>query len=89
MDEPEGDDRPNDGAVRVDLEHGKSYKVTASGEAFMTEQTGTNADPFPGVVVIYPTDEEDCYAIRQIVLAPGSRSPSGPRGSSPPNSDSS
>ena len=23
------------------------------------------------MVVLYPTDEEDCYAIRQIVLAPG------------------
>ena len=65
------DDRPNDGAVRVDLERGKYYKVTAAGEAFMSEETGADADPFPGVVVIYPTDEEDCYAIRQIVLAPG------------------
>jgi hypothetical protein len=65
------DDRPNDGAVRVDLERGKYYKVTAAGEAFMSEQTGADADPFPGVVVMYPTDEEDCYAIRQIVLAPG------------------
>jgi RNA polymerase sigma factor (sigma-70 family) len=65
------DDRPNDGAVRVDLERGKYYKVTAAGEAFMSDQTGADADPFPGVVVIYPTDEEDCYAIRQIVLAPG------------------
>ena len=65
------DDRPNDGAVRVDLERGKYYKVTAAGEAFMSEQTGPDADPFPGVVVIYPTDEEDCYADRQIVLAPG------------------
>jgi hypothetical protein len=64
-------DRPNDGAVRVDLEYGKFYKVTAAGEAFMSEQTGADADPFPGVVVIYPTDEEDGYAIRQIVLAPG------------------
>ncbi|MHC5540864.1 hypothetical protein ACYOEI_21795, partial [Singulisphaera rosea] len=65
------DDRPNDGAVRVELERGKYYKVTATGEAFMSDQTGANADPYPGVVVIYPTDMEDCYAIRQIVLAPG------------------
>jgi RNA polymerase sigma factor (sigma-70 family) len=65
------DDRPNDGAVRVDLERGKYYKVAAAGEAFMSEQTGADADPFPGVVVNYPTDEEDCYAVRQIVLAPG------------------
>jgi hypothetical protein len=65
------DDRPNDGAVRLDLERGQSYKITASGEAFMSEQTGADADPFPGVVVLYPTDEEDGYAYRQIVLAPG------------------
>ena len=65
------DDRPNDGAVRVDLERGKFYKITAAGEAFMSEQTGPDADPFPGVVVHYPTDEQDCYAERQIVLAPG------------------
>jgi RNA polymerase sigma factor (sigma-70 family) len=65
------DDRPNDGAVRVDLERGKYYKITAAGEAFMSEQTGPDADPFSGVLVHYPTDEQDCYAERQIVLAPG------------------
>ncbi len=65
------DDRPNDGAVRVDLERGKFYKITAAGGAFMSEQTGPDADPFPGVVVHYPTDEQDCDAERQIVLAPG------------------
>jgi RNA polymerase sigma factor (sigma-70 family) len=66
-----GDDRPNDGVVRLDLERGKTYTVTASGEAFMSAQTGVDADPFPGVVLFYGTDEEDCYAIRQTVLAPG------------------
>ena len=65
------DSRPNDAVVRLDLERGKTYTVTAAGEAFMTSQTGVDADPFPGVLVLYPTDEEDCYAIRQIVLAPG------------------
>ena len=44
------DDRPNDGVVRLDLERGKTYTVTAAGEAFMSEQTGADADPFPGVV---------------------------------------
>jgi RNA polymerase sigma factor (sigma-70 family) len=64
-------DRPNDGVLRIDLERGKTYTVTASGEAFMTAETGADADPFPGVVLLYGTDEEDCYAIRQTVLAPG------------------
>jgi hypothetical protein len=65
------DSRPNDAVVRLDLERGKTYTVTASGEAFMSSQTGVDADPFPGVFVLYGTDEEDCYATRQIVLAPG------------------
>jgi RNA polymerase sigma factor (sigma-70 family) len=63
--------RPNDGAVRLDLERGTTYTVTATGEAFMTDQTGPDADPFPGVVLVYGTDEEDGYAIRQSILAPG------------------
>jgi hypothetical protein len=65
------DERPNDGAVRIDLERGKFYKVTASGQAFMSEETGVDADPFPGVSLLYGTDEEDGYAVRQTVLAPG------------------
>ncbi len=64
-------DRRNDGVLRIDLERGKTYTVTASGEAFMTAETGVDADPFPGVVLFYGTDEEDCYAFRQTVLAPG------------------
>jgi RNA polymerase sigma factor (sigma-70 family) len=65
------DDRLNDCVLVVSLEKGKLYTVTASGEAFMSEQTGVDADPFPGVVVLYGTDEEDCYAERQIVMTPG------------------
>ena len=38
----------------VDLERGKFYKITAAGEAFMNEQTGPDADPFPGVVLLLP-----------------------------------
>jgi RNA polymerase sigma factor (sigma-70 family) len=63
--------RPDDGAIRVDLERGKTYTVTATGKAFMSAQTGHDADPFPGVVLVYGTDEEDGYAIRQTVLAAG------------------
>ena len=37
----------------------------------MGAATGRDADPFPGVVLVYGTDEEDGYAIRQTVLAPG------------------
>jgi hypothetical protein len=65
------DQRPNDGILRFDLERGKTYSVTAAGEAFATDQTGPDADPFHGVVLVYPTDEEDGYCCREIVLAPG------------------
>jgi RNA polymerase sigma factor (sigma-70 family) len=65
------EDRLNDSVLVASLEKGKTYTVTASGEAFMSEQTGVDADPFPGVVVLYATDEEDCYAERQIILKPG------------------
>ena len=63
--------RPDDGAVVLDLEQGKTYKVAVAGEAFMGPATGPDADPFPGVVLVYGTDEEDGYAIRQSVVAPG------------------
>jgi RNA polymerase sigma factor (sigma-70 family) len=63
--------RPNDGAVRLDLERGTTYQVAVDGEAFMGPATGPNADPFPGVVLVYGTDGEDGYAIRQSVVAPG------------------
>ena len=66
-----GKDRLNDCVLSVSLEKGKVYTITASGEAFMSESTGPDADPFPGVVVLYSTDEEDCCASRQISLAPG------------------
>jgi len=59
------------GALRVDLERGVTYTVKAAGEAFMSNQTGADADPFPGVVFFYSTDEEDGYAIRYVVLKPG------------------
>ncbi len=65
------DDRLNDCILSVSLEKGRLYTITAAGEAFMSEQTGADADPSPGVVVLYNTDEEDCCAERQIVMSPG------------------
>jgi hypothetical protein len=65
------DSRPNDGALRVDLERGKTFTVAATGEASITSFTVPDADPFPGVVLFYGTDEEDGYAVRQTVFTPG------------------
>jgi hypothetical protein len=65
------EDRLNDCVLVTNLERGKTYTVTASGQAFMSEQTGADADPAAGVVVLYGTDEEDGCAERMIVLTPG------------------
>jgi hypothetical protein len=37
----------------------------------MSAQTGADADPLPGVVFYYSTDDEDGYAIRYVVLKVG------------------
>lgn len=67
----ETDHKTRTGALRVDLERGVTYTFQATGEAFMTSQTGVDADPFPGLVLYYPTSEEDCYAWRMAVVKPG------------------
>jgi hypothetical protein len=59
------------GALRIDLERGVTYTVSAAGEAFMSGDTGVDADPFPSVVFYYSTDEEDGYAVRYVLLKPG------------------
>jgi hypothetical protein len=59
------------GALRVDLERGYTYTVRAAGKAFMSDETGDSADPFPGVLFFYSTDDEDGYAVRQVMLKPG------------------
>jgi len=69
------DDRPNDGAVRVDLEHGKYYKVTAFGAAFTSEQTGHDADPFPAWSCFTPPRRRIAGPIARLSWRRGSRSP--------------
>ena len=62
---PERRGRPPRPGARQDL-HGDRLR-----RGVHERTDGPDADPFPGVVVLYRTDEEDCYAERQIVLAPG------------------
>jgi hypothetical protein len=59
------------GALRVDLERGFTYTVRAAGKAFMSDETGDQADPFPGILLFYSIDDEDGYAVRQVMLKPG------------------
>lgn len=58
-------------AVRVKLSMNTRYRVSLSGAAFFTDQTGPNADPMPGAVIFYPTNEQDGFAILYRLLKPG------------------
>jgi hypothetical protein len=61
----------DNGTLRIDLEKGVTYTVRCSGQAFMSTETGDDADPYPGVFLGYQTNEEDCHAIRYAILKPG------------------
>jgi hypothetical protein len=56
--------------VRVPLERGVKYTLTARGRAYMSDQVGADADPFPGVMIFYGEDAEDGYAVRYRLLKP-------------------
>ena len=58
-------------AALLRLQPSTTYQVTVSGEAYMSDQTGAQADPFPGVVLAYLTNEEDGFAMRYRVARPG------------------
>jgi len=58
-------------AVKVKLKMNTAYKVSLSGEAFFSNQAGAEADPMPGVVIFYPTNEQDGFASIYRVLKPG------------------
>lgn len=60
-----------DRAVRQKLKANQTYKVTASGKAFLSSHTGRDADPIPGVVLFYGTNEEDGHATKTRVVKPG------------------
>jgi BlaR1 peptidase M56 len=59
------------GSLRIELEKGVTYTVRCAGEAFMSSETGDDADPYPGVFFGYQSNEEDCHAIRYAILKPG------------------
>lgn len=65
--------RPEDKAARIRLKPNHRYQISVSGEAFLSSQTGSYADPFPGMTVFYCTNEQDGYATRTKVVKPGDR----------------
>ncbi|MCX6070042.1 MAG: hypothetical protein NTU91_04140 [Chloroflexi bacterium] len=58
-------------AALPQLQQSPTYQVTVSGEAYLSDQTGAQADPFPGVILAYATNEEDGFAMRYRVARPG------------------
>jgi hypothetical protein len=58
-------------AVNVKLDMNTKYRITLSGEGFFSNQTGSKADPMPGVVLFYATNEQDGFATMYRVIKPG------------------
>jgi hypothetical protein len=58
-------------AVRVPLTPGAPYTVGLSGAAYFSPDTGTDADPVPGVILFYSTSEQDGFAVFYRILKPG------------------
>lgn len=63
--------QPDQHAAKLMLQPRYHYKVTVSGEARLTPETAREADPHPGVVAFYCTNDEDGYATRYAALKPG------------------
>ena len=65
--------RPEEYAATIRLKANTRYAVSVTGEAWMSDHTGSAADPFPGVTVVYSTNEQDGFADRMKVAKPGDR----------------
>jgi len=57
--------------VKVMLKLNTTYSLSLKGNAYFSEQTGTESDPMPGVVVFYPTNREDGFDSEYVVLRTG------------------
>lgn len=55
-------------AVRHQLKGNQTYRVTANGKAFLSTDGGRHADPMPGVVLFYCTNQQDGYATQTRLL---------------------
>jgi hypothetical protein len=58
-------------AVKIKLETDTRYRLQLDGMAYYTQQNGKDADPMPGVVLFYPTNEQDGFASIYKVMVPG------------------
>ena len=65
--------RPQDHAATIQLKPNTRYKVSVTGEAWMSDHTNSAADPFYGVTIVYCTNEQDGFADRMKVARPGDK----------------
>jgi|GEM_PF-1176905 hypothetical protein len=62
---------PAEKAVQHPLKADSHYKIRIEGEAWLSDHRGDKADPVPGMILFYSTNEQDGYATQMKVLKPG------------------
>lgn len=62
---------PSQKVLKVPLKMNTTYRLSLRQQAYFSPQKGAQADPMPGVVVFYPTNQEDGYDTEYVVLRPG------------------
>ncbi len=68
----QGENIPQKG-VKVPLNINTSYEVSINGDAFFSDQKGSEADPMPGVVIFYSRNAEDGFDTEYTVLRKGEK----------------
>lgn len=62
---------PSEKVVRHRLQPNRRYSIEVSGEAFFSSHKGRLADPMPGLIVFYCTNEQDGFSSEYRVLRSG------------------
>lgn len=62
---------PAEKALQRPLKADHHYTIRVEGDAWLSEHQGDKADPVPGMILLYPTNEQDCYATQMKVVKPG------------------
>ncbi len=59
--------------LKIDLRMNTVYELSLRGDAYFSDQRGAAADPMPGVVIFYSTNQEDGFDSEYTVLRKGER----------------
>ncbi len=63
--------QPDESIATVPLQADRAYTVSATGQAWLSDEQGHDADPMPGVVLFYCSQAQDGYATQYVVLRSG------------------